>query len=141
MTESRFAGQVNAGEMESIGQEIRSGIYGKENRELFDELDSRRQDKLCYYICKMIHSHANVMLYSRCVTDLLEKGIVYFHIAKPETLLIYVGCSKNTRDSRLLTLIDHMLLPLPYNTQIFWEHHFGVIGRAETLQYGAVQII
>ena len=127
--------------LRSLMEEIKRGGYGRENGEIFRQLDAFKQYKICHYMQMTENSGASPAIFARCVTDLLEKGTVYANKIQPETMMVYVGCSCNKEDDRLLELLQRLFLPLSFKVQIFWEHHFGLVDKNETLQYENIQII
>ncbi len=127
--------------LRSLMEEIISGGYGRENGEIFRQLDVFKQYKICHYMKLIENAGASPAIFARCVTDLLEKGTVYANKIQSRTIMVYVGCSCNKEDDRLLELLQHLFLPLSFQVQIFWEHHFGLVDKNETLQYENIQII
>ena len=47
----------------------------------------------------------------------------------------------NHTDEEQIEMIEKLFLPLDYRVRIFWDNHFAVLGEAQTLVIGEIEIV
>lgn len=122
-------------------KKILSGSYGVDIADLYKLLRRNQQYLIAFYMQKMNRNGPCTQIFAKAVIDLLGQGVVYSSRIRDKQLYIYVGRKKNKKDEQIVLLAENLFLPLDYKSEIFWNHHFGVLNEPCTLQYGTIQIL
>lgn len=124
-----------------IMKQLEQADYGELVKKQYDKLDSMQKHKLACCMAEQLSCGESVALYAKALIGLWESGVVYKNVDTPKTLLVYAGEKKTAEKENIAVLVEDIFLPLGYETRIFWETHFGVIGKKESLRYGQIELL
>ena len=65
--------------------------------------------------------------------SLVEDSIVYHNNDCPDEILIYTGMEKNEKTEQRIRCLTELFLDIRYHVEIYYEHHFGIIGINDTM--------
>ncbi len=123
-----------------IMHQLENGVYGEENQKRYLKLSAAKRHKLAGYMTEQLKTGASVSLFAKALMGLWETGVVYKNTVKPKQLLVYAGERKNEELDNIRKLAEDIFLPLDYEVRIFWETHFGIWGKQETMKYKQIEI-
>lgn len=71
----------------------------------------------------------------------MQTGIIYKNELDDKELYLYMNRKNNHTDEEQIEMIEKLFLPLDYRVRIFWDNHFAVLGEAQTLVIGEIEIV
>lgn len=128
-------------EIHAYMTELQDGFYGEEVRATYFTLTSKEQYTIAYLLMKQSNTRESIQKYSTGIVELLENGIVYKNRYNEKQLLIYVNNKKNEHDLNKIQMVDELFKPLEYETQVFWDNHFGVINEKQTMMIDEIELL
>lgn len=123
-----------------VMHQIEDGIYGEENQKRYLKLSPAKRHKLAGYMVEQLKSGASVSMFAKALMGLWGTGVVYKNTVNPKVLLVYAGEKKSEKLDNIRKLVEDIFLPLDYEMRIFWETHFGIWGKQETMKYKQIEI-
>lgn len=79
-------------------------------------------------------------LLKQVVTLLIPSSIVYQNNDDPYELLVYIGRKKTGELEKKVHLILQWFAPLRCHADLYYEHHFGIIGVGETMRVDEIAV-
>ncbi|MMZ67294.1 hypothetical protein D1872_298670 [compost metagenome] len=64
---------------------------------------------------------------------MFPRSTLYANCEEKDELLLYIGQEERTEAREKLELILELFLPVRFDTEIYWEHHFGILDADYTL--------
>lgn len=117
-----------------LAKEIVSGEFGGTAKDVFLSMNRAEQEKLLGGWLNSFRVGSALPVFLDMIHGLVVDSIVYHNNECPEEVLIYTGLKKERNlEQRIQFLID-TFLDICYHVEIFYEHHFGIIGVEETMQ-------
>lgn len=126
--------------IKDVMKQIEIGSYGKIVKERYEKLTLTQKHKLACYMVEQSNTRASVSLYGKALMGLWNTGVVYKDSLNPKVLLVYAGEKKKAELQNILFLVNEIFLPLDYNVRVFWQSHFAIFGKEETLNYEHIEI-
>lgn len=124
-----------------LKQSIEAGEYGTAVARRFVQIETKQQMLLCEMMLGQLQTGASIACFAKVIRALFPDAIVYKKQSKEKQVLVYIGeLYEKLRENTIIFIIE-TFLPLDFSVRLFWEHHFGIVGVAETLKIDAIEII
>lgn len=116
------------------------GVYGEEGALAFALFEGEEREILLEGILSMYRAGDSIELFRHVMTALISDCIVYGSNDNPYEILVYIGRKKNERLERKVQFILNQFVNIRYQTELYYEYHFGVVGMEETMQVDEIAI-
>ncbi|SFR97439.1 hypothetical protein [Anaeromicropila populeti] len=117
-----------------IDHDIRSGVFGEIAKERWNYFNLFEQEYITNKLIDLYKLNTPVLMLKKVIHFVFQDSYVYVNnIDKPE-ILIYAGVKKITKYVEKMEFIKEMFLPLGYLCRIYWDKHFGIIGKEATMK-------
>lgn len=126
--------------IKNVMEQIEIGSYGKTIKERYQKLTLMQKHKLACYMVEQSGTRASATLYGKALMGLWNTGVVYKDHLNPKVLLVYAGERKKDELQNILSIVNEIFLPLDYKVRVFWQSHFAVFEKKETLNYENIEI-
>lgn len=111
-----------------LAGDIRAGVYGTSVCQAFESLPAAEREILLGGWLRSFRTGSSLLLFADMVHRLVKDSMVYRNRACPDEILLYTE-RKNTRElEQKLGLLRDLFLDIPYRLEIFYVHHFGILG-------------
>ncbi|MBR4083883.1 MAG: hypothetical protein IKK33_06320 [Lachnospiraceae bacterium] len=127
--------------MVRIMKQLADGMYGTDIMAQYQLLSRKQKYRLACFMVEQLEGGESITMYAKALVSLWETGVVYRNAEKKNCLLVYAGEKKSREKVNILKLVENIFLPIGYETRVFWETHFGVVGTSRTLQYGQIELL
>ncbi len=123
-----------------LTKEIMEGGFGETARRVFLDMSRKDQEMLLGGWLNSFRVGSTLSVFLDMILSLVADSIVYHSNEYPDEVLIYTGLRKERKlEQRIRFLID-TFLDIRYRVEIFYEHHFGIIGVEETMRIDEIAI-
>ena len=120
--------------------EVMEGGFGELAREVFGDMDRKEQEKLLSGWLDCFRVGSALQIFLDMVHGLVDDNIVYLSNDCPDEILLYTGLKQERKlEQRIRFLVD-TFLDIRFHVEVFYEHHFGIIGIEETMRTGETAI-
>ncbi|CAH1225334.1 iron-dependent peroxidase [Paenibacillus sp. JJ-223] len=116
-----------------ILRDMRSGIYGERIRRRLELFDREQQEVIACNLLRLYDTGEAVHLLRDTLVRMFPRSTLYANCEEKDELLLYIGQEERTEAREKLELILELLLPVRFDTEIYWEHHFGILDADYTL--------
>ena len=125
-----------------FGEDIRNGMYGERISEIYNEMTLEEQYAVMHYLDlqnSVMESTMNI--YCNVMIRLLGTGIIYKDCYNEKHFILYMGEIRNSRQEKMIYVVNTLFLPLGFHVEVLWDKHFAVLGRYQTLQIDEIRIM
>ncbi len=123
-----------------VKRDVSEGLYGENAKFYFKFFNQHQQVILSEFILYQFEAGTSILLFSKVIRAIFPKAIVYKNNSVLGQLLVYIGEKKDEKQEALIQFMTETFLPLNFTIRLFWEHHFGILDVAETLELGDIEI-
>lgn len=123
-----------------LAEEILAGEFGETAKTVFSAMNDMEQDKLLCGWLNLFQAGNTLHNFLDMMQFLVPESIVYHNHIYPEEILIYINFKKTRKTEQRIRFLTDTFLDLNYHTEIFYEHHFGIIGVEETMYIDEIAI-
>ena len=121
-----------------LEQNINDGVWGNISTQDFNAFD--KNDNIMPLILKQIRIGGSLTGFREAVTRFYPDCMIYQIKDNPKKILVYLGMKKIEKENKRYGFLESMFLPIEYNTKVFWDHHFGMLGVSTTLMLGEIEL-
>lgn len=121
-------------------QQLNSGEYGQEAKKIYLLLTKEQKYQTGRFLLTQEKVGASVELFAKALVHITGMGVVYKNKVTPEKLLFYTGKEEQSCLKQIISFIEHLFLPFNYTLRIFWQEHFGVVGKTNTMELGYIEL-
>lgn len=121
-------------------QQLSYGEYGQEATKAYLLLTEEQKYQTGRYLLTQEKVGASVELFAKALVHISGMGVVYKNKVRPEKLLFYTGKEEHSSLKQIISFIEYLFLPFNYTLRIFWQEHFGVVGKTNTMELGYIEL-
>lgn len=123
-----------------LAKEILRDGFGEMAKRVFLSMDRQEQEQLLGGWLKSFRAGSALPIFLDMVSGLVADSIVYHNNECPDEILIYTGLKQErSLEQRIWFLVD-TFLDIRYQVEVFYEHHFGIIGVEDTMKVDEIAI-
>lgn len=121
-----------------VERDIEQGAFGISAKESFAYFKPLEKEYITNQIVNLYRLNAPVNILRKVVNFVFKYSYVYVNnVDKPE-ILIYAGVKELEQYIEKMNFILEVFLPLGYEYRIYWDKHFGIIGRTATMRVDSI---
>ncbi len=135
-------------ERRRIGEDIELGMYGVYVKDVYNSLSVSKKNIVMHYLEMQNRTagaaaaiRTELEIYKKAVIELLGTGVLYKDKYHAERYILYVGCSRNSEQEKLIQLAQILFLPLGYEVRLLWDKHFGLLGAKQTMELDEIYMM
>lgn len=117
-----------------LRRDLEEGIFGKKAARIFLELEQREKDVILENLLCLYQTGTSLYLYRGVVRELFPGSILYHSSEDQRRLYLYLGEKECDRVRNRITLVNDLFLRFDYEIDLFYEHHFGIMGEDATMR-------
>lgn len=128
-----------------IEEELENGLYGKFVAECYKKLLPTEKIIVKKFLKLYNQSNGQKIYFNEIIQNIFPGSSCYFH-EEDNNMVLFLPQTENfknvynLKNSEKLTCIEYLFLDVTTNLRVFWQHHFGIIGRNETMKIGNIAI-
>lgn len=123
-----------------ILKEIDSGAFLKRFRETLFHLGFEKAKRIIFCLLDLYSCGDYITIFKKALRELYPNSNLYIHSEDVKKLILFTGVDKTKKDIETIEMLKDMFLSLSYEMDVFWKHHFGVIGVDESMRIGETAI-
>ena len=123
-----------------ILKEIEEGGVLKSIRKTLFSLGFENSKRIVFCLLDLYECKDYITIFRKALRELYPKANLYNHSENLRKFTIFTGGDKTKEDMERMEMLKKLFLPISYETEIFWKHHFGVIGVGESMRIGETAI-
>ena len=123
-----------------ILKEIESGAFLKRFRETLLHLGFEKAKRIIFCLLDLYSCGDYITIFKKALRELYPNSNLYIHSENVKKLILFTGVDKTKKDIETIEMLKDMFLSLSYEMDVFWKHHFGVIGVGESMRIGEIAI-
>lgn len=123
-----------------LEKEILAGGFGETAKEVFLSMNRADREKLLGGWLNSYRAGSALPVFLDMVHSLVADSIVYHSNEYPDEILIYTGLKRERKLEQRIRFLTDTFLDIRYRVEIFYEHHFGIIGVEDTMRIDEIAI-
>lgn len=123
-----------------LAKEILEGGFGDMAKRVFLDMRREEQEMLLGGWLNSFRVGSTLPVFLGMVYGLVADSIVYHNNECPDEVLIYTGLKRERKLEQRIRLLIETFLDIRYRVEIFYEHHFGIIGVEETMRIDEIAL-
>jgi len=123
-----------------ILKEIEEGGVLKSIRKTLFSLGFEKSKRIVFCLLDLYECKDYITIFRKALRELYPKANLYNHSENLRKFTIFTGVDKTKEDMERMEMLKKLFLPISYETEIFWKHHFGIIGVDESMRIGETAI-
>ena len=123
-----------------ILKEIEEGGFLKSIRKTLFSLGFEKSKRIVFCLLDLYECKDYITIFRKALRELYPKANLYNHSENLRKFTIFTGVDKTKEDMERMEMLKKLFLPISYETEIFWKHHFGIIGVDESMRIGETAI-
>lgn len=120
--------------------DIREGVFGESASLVFDEMTKEEQAYCLSAWLRGYKAGSSLAIFIDTIYNLYQDSVVYYNNDCPNEILIYTGSKKTEKTERRMNFLINLFLDLQYHVEIYYEHHFGIIGIEDTMMIDEIAL-
>lgn len=121
-------------------QDLVSGAYGDTAKEIFEMLDREEKEIILSGLLRQYRAGSSLDIFKDMIEALIPNSIIYHSNINFYEIFVYVDGKKNKKTELKIDFFVQMFIDLPYQVNIYYEYHFGIIGIRETMQIDEIAL-
>lgn len=114
-------------------KDIDSSVYGEFYKNSFSYFTRNERELILSGIIRQQQIGSSLDIFKNIATALINHIIIYHNNDNTHEILIFIGQKKNNKLERKMDFLIRMFLEIHYKVELYYEHHFGIIGVNETM--------
>ena len=123
-----------------ILKEIEEGKFLKSIRKTLFSLGFEKSKRIVFCLLDLYECKDYITIFRKALRELYPKANLYNHSENLRKFTIFTGVDKTKEDMERMEMLKKLFLPISYEMEIFWKHHFGIIGVDESMRIGETAI-
>ena len=123
-----------------ILKEIEEGRFLKSIRKILISLGFEKSKRIIFCLLDLYKCKDYITIFRKALRELYPKANLYNPSENLRKFTIFTGGDKTKKDIETIEMLKDMFLSLSYEMDVFWKHHFGVIGVGESMRIGEIAI-
>jgi hypothetical protein len=123
-----------------IHEDIKRGLLGQEVKQGFEHFTLAEKSILLDNIYKFYKLGKHLFFLRRTVKQIFRRVIFYTKCGRQNRVVLFINRPVSSRNRQKLKLIKELFLPLNFELDAYWQHHFGVVGVRKTMQIGNISV-
>ena len=103
-------------------------------------LNREEQEIILSGLLRQYQTGSSLDIFKDMVEALIPENIIYHSNENFYEILVYIGARKEKRIASRVEFLVDMFVDLPYHVDIYYEHHFGILGVEPTMKIDEIAL-
>lgn len=121
-------------------QNIRCGTFGQDAAEIIELFKREERELILSGLLRQYQTGSSLVIFKDMAEELLPENVIYHSNENYYEILVYVGVKKEEQIVAKVELLVKLFVDLPYHVDVYYEHHFGIIGVEETMRIDEIAL-
>lgn len=121
-------------------QDIRCGAFGKDAKESIRLFVREEREIILSGLLRQYQTGSSLDIFKDMIEELIPNNIVYHSNENFYEILVYVGVKKEKQIADKVEFLIKMFVDLPYQVDIYYEYHFGIMGVEQTMKIDEIAL-
>lgn len=121
-------------------QNIRSGAFGRDAADTIELFKREERELILSGLLRQYQTGSSLDIFKDMAEELLPENIIYHSNENYYEILVCVGVKKEEQIVAKVELLKKLFVDLPYHVDVYYEHHFGIIGVEETMRIDEIAL-
>ena len=121
-------------------KDLKNEVFGKEASEVMGMLNREEQEIILSGLLRQYQTGSSLDIFKDMVEALIPENIIYHSNENFYEILVYIGARKEKRIASRVEFLVDMFVDLPYHVDIYYEHHFGILGVEPTMKIDEIAL-
>ena len=121
-------------------RDLMEGAYGMEARTAVGMLDRDEREIVLSGLLRQYQTGSSLDIFKDMMEALVPRNIVYHSNENFYEIFVYVGGKKDRKTEIKINFLLQMFIELPYCVDLYYEHHFGILGVEETMRIDEITL-
>ncbi|MFX3633302.1 MAG: iron-dependent peroxidase [Candidatus Pristimantibacillus sp.] len=121
-------------------KDMEDGLFGEDVKRGLDLFDRDEKEIIAANVLRLYETGEAVYLLKDTMRKLFRRSTIYVNCEEKDELVFYVGQKESYETKARIELVRRIFLPIRFDTEIYWEHHFGIQGYEETMQIDRIAL-
>ncbi|MFF2484388.1 iron-dependent peroxidase [Paenibacillus sp. NPDC058071] len=121
-------------------KDMEDGLFGEDVRRGLALFDREEREIIAANVLRLYETGEAVYLLKDTMRKLFRRSTIYVNCEEKDELVFYVGQKESPETKARIELVRSIFLPIRFDTEIYWEYHFGIQGYEETMQIDRIAL-
>ena len=121
-------------------RDLTEGAYGMVAKAAVEMMDRDEREIVLSGLLRQYQTGSSLDIFKDMMEALVPHNIVYHSNENFYEIFVYVGGKRNRETEAKMNFLLQMFIELPYCVDIYYEHHFGIIGVEETMRIDEITL-
>ncbi|MCL1879000.1 MAG: hypothetical protein FWF80_09080 [Defluviitaleaceae bacterium] len=124
-----------------IINDIESGVFGENNREIFaSDFDRNQKRMIAKNILTLYSIGEEIHVLRETFSQIFRDSYIFINMEKKNEFIFYLREQKTEKYERMVEFLLAMFLPIDCTSSIFWTEILGVIGTDDMMKIGKIAL-
>ncbi len=123
-----------------ILREIDANVFGNTVRDNMHAFTKKEKEMVVLNILRLYQTGDEIYLLKDTMKRLFKHCMIYVKSEEQDELLLYIGQKKSALNEMKVRLVQEIFLPVNFQTEVYWQNHFGIIGAEETMKLDRIAL-
>ncbi len=123
-----------------ILREIDANVFGNTVRDNMHAFTKKEKEMVVLNILRLYQTDDEIYLLKDTMKRLFKHCMIYVKSEEQDELLLYIGQKKSELNEMKVRLVQEIFLPVNFQTEVYWQNHFGIIGAEETMKLDRIAL-
>ena len=91
-------------------------------------------------LLRQYQTGSSLDIFKDMAEELLPENVIYHSNENYYEILVYIGVKKEEQIVAKVEFLVKLFVDLPYHVDVYYEHHFGIIGVEETMRIDEIAL-
>lgn len=121
-------------------QDLADGAFGELARETAGMFTREERETVLSGLLRQYQTGSSLDIFKDMMEALVPRNIVYHSNENFYEIFVYVGGKKDRKTEIKINFLLQMFIELPYCVDLYYEHHFGILGVEETMRIDEITL-
>ncbi|TVX95090.1 iron-dependent peroxidase [Cohnella terricola] len=122
-------------------RDMENGVFGENVKKQIMTFTREERDIVAVNLLQLYESGEALHLLKDTMRKIFKRSTIYVNCDSSDKLLFYIGQEETAQSRAKVELIRNIFLPVRFSTELYWVHHFGIIGVEDTMRMDRTALI
>ena len=121
-------------------QDLKQKAFGETAAEAICFLNQQEREIVLSGLLRQYQTGSSLDIFNDMIQELIPNNIIYRSNENFYEILVYIGAKKEKSITCKMDFLIKMFVDLPYHVDIYYQHHFGIIGVDTTMKIDQIAL-
>ena len=123
-----------------LDQDLKQKAFGETAAEAICFLNQQEREIVLSGLLRQYQTGSSLDIFNDMVQELIPNNIIYRSNDNFYEILVYIGAKKEKSITCKIDFLIKIFVDLPYHVDIYYQHHFGIIGVDTTMKIDQIAL-